>query len=106
MREHAARQMRDDLPVGEGAIDAGAHGAEIALAQLRADRRAGEFEIRQCDPMRRRRQRHLAQEFGADLVAEPARPAMDADDDIAAREAEALRRRHSSEIAETSCTSR
>jgi len=42
-------------------------------------------------PWRRRRQRHLAQKVGADLMAEPARPAMDADDDIATGETEALR---------------
>src|SRR6516164_950579 len=82
--------MRDDLPVGEGAIDAGAHRAEITLAKLGADWRAGEFEVRQSDPMRRCRQRHFAKKVGADLVTEPARPAMDADDDLATREAEAI----------------
>src|SRR5262249_33393493 len=65
--------------------------AEIALAQFRADRRAGELEIGQRDAVRRRGERHLAQKFAADLMAEPARPAMDADNDLARREAKALR---------------
>jgi hypothetical protein len=90
MREHAAHEMRDDLTVGERAIDRGAHRAEIALPQFRADRCAGELEIGQRDVVRRRGERHLAQKLYADLMAETARAAMNADNDIAGRKAKAL----------------
>ena len=90
MRKDATGQMRDDLPVGQGTIDTGPHRSEIALSEFGADRRAGELQIGQNDPVRRRRQSHFAQEFSADLVAEPTRAAMDGDDDITARETEAF----------------
>jgi len=44
--EGAANQMRDDLPVRQGAIRGGAHCAEIVLAQFRADRGTGKFTVR------------------------------------------------------------
>ena len=88
MTEHAPGQMRDDLTVGERAVDARAHGAEIALPELGRDRRAGEFEIGQADALRRRLDDHLAQKLGADLVPETARAAMDAHDHIAALQSE------------------
>src|SRR6516225_9590362 len=88
MRENPTRQMRQNLAVGERAIDTRTHGAEITLANLGMDRRASEFEIGQRNAVRRRREGHFAEELGADLVAEAARPAMDADDDVAARQAE------------------
>ena len=37
--------MADDLAIGEGAIDGGAHGAEITLAKFRVDRRTGELAV-------------------------------------------------------------
>jgi hypothetical protein len=46
MFEDASGQMRDNLAVGESAIDAGAHRAEMALAQLGPDRRASELKVR------------------------------------------------------------
>ena len=69
MGEDPTCQVRDDLPIGQRAIDPGAHGAEIALAELRPDRRAGQFQIWQDNIERRRRKRHLTEELGADLVA-------------------------------------
>src|SRR6516162_2962760 len=87
MRENPTRQMSQNLAVGKRAIDTGTHGAEITLANLGMDRRASEFEIGQRNAVRGRREGHFAEELGADLVAEAARAAMDADDD-AARQAE------------------
>src|SRR6516164_5414449 len=76
MRENPTRQMRQNLAVGERAIDTRTHGAEITLANLGMDRRASEFEIGQRNAVRGRREGHFAEELGADLVAEAARPAM------------------------------
>ena len=89
MAEDPARVMADDLAVGERAIDGGAHGAEIALADFRFDRRTGELAVGQRDPGRRRRRHHLPQELGADLMAEAARPAMDGHHDLVLFEAKA-----------------
>jgi hypothetical protein len=86
--EDPARQMRQDLTVGERAVDARAHCAEIAFANLGADRRASEFEIWKHDAVCRCCESHLPQELGADLVAKAARAAMDADDDVAESQAE------------------
>src|SRR6516164_4507090 len=88
MRENPTRQMRQNLAVGERAIDTRTHGAEITLANLGMYRRASEFEIGQRNAVRGRREGHFAEELGADLVAEAARPAMDADDNAAKRKAE------------------
>ena len=88
IREGLSYQMADDLAIGEGAIDAGPHGAEIAFAERRQNWGAGQLAIRQVDADFRVLDHHFAQEFGADLVAQPARSAMDGDDDIALRETE------------------
>ena len=88
--EHLAGEVGDHLAVGQRTIDRRAHGAEIALPQRRFDRRAGEFAIRQVDAVLGRGNRHLAQEFGADLVAEATRTAVDAHHHFAAAQAEAF----------------
>ena len=80
--ENAPGVMAEDFAVGERAIDRRPHGAQVALADLRMDRRAGELAVGKLDARRFRRHHHLLQEFGADLVAKPARAAMDGDDDI------------------------
>ena len=83
-----AHQMRDDLPVGERAVDGRAHGTQVRRAERRVDRRAGQLAVRQLDAMARRRHHHAFEELGADLMAEAARPAVDADDDVAFVKAE------------------
>ena len=71
---------------------AAAHGAEVVLALLRADGRAGELAVGQVDPVAAARVEHLPQRLGADLVAEAARAAVDRDDDVARAQAEGLGR--------------
>src|SRR5262249_29164014 len=89
--ERIAREMREYLPVGERAVDRGAHGAQVALSDRRAGPRAGELAIAERNARVLRGDRHLAQEIGADLVAQPARAAVDADHDRVDFEAEASR---------------
>ena len=88
--EHLSRQMGEDLAVGERAVDGRAHGAQIGLAGLGVDRGAGEFPIGQRNPVLWGSDRHLAQKLGADLVAQAARAAMDADHHIVPAEPEGL----------------
>ena len=83
--------MAEDFAVGERAIDCRAHGAEIALADFRVDRRAGELAVDEFDARRFCRHHHFLEEFGANLVAEPARAAMDGDDNVVRRKPEGLR---------------
>ena len=104
--EDTARQMREDLPVRQRTVDRRAHRAEVAFARGRADRRAGELAVGQHDAGGRGRHRHLPQELGADLVAEAARPAVDADDDVAHARARRPRPRPRSYSSTTCCTSR
>jgi hypothetical protein len=77
--EHPARQVGQDLPVGLGAVDAGAHGTEVGLAEGGVDRRAGKRSIRERNTVLCRRDGHALQVIGADLMAETPRPAMDTD---------------------------
>ena len=49
VREYAPRIVAKDLAVGERAIDRGAHGAEVSLANFGIDRRAGELAIGKRD---------------------------------------------------------
>src|SRR5213594_964110 len=74
--------MRDDLAVRQRAVHAGAHGAQVGLADLGVDRRAGEFAVRQDDPVTSGRQHHALEEVGPDLVAEAPGPAVNADHHI------------------------
>ena len=67
-----AAEVREDLPVGEGAVHRRTHGAEITLPEDGADRRTGELTVRQAQAMRGRSDRHVAQVVGAHLVAKPA----------------------------------
>ena len=43
LAEHAAREMREHLAVPERGVDTGAHGTEVALTELGADRSAREL---------------------------------------------------------------
>jgi hypothetical protein len=52
--------MCEDLAVGQGAIDACAHGAEMASADIGADRCASELEIGQRNAVGGCGQGHLA----------------------------------------------
>ncbi len=91
LREGLAHEMREDLPVGQRAVDRRAHGAEIILAQRGVDRRAGELAVGQDDAVARRGDGHFLQELGADLMPETARAAMDADHDVVFANTEGLR---------------
>src|SRR5262249_35225206 len=86
--ERPSDQMRDDLAVGQSAVDCGAHRAQILLADRRVDRRAGQLAVWQLDPVAGRARRHLLQELRPDLMAQPARAAVDADDDLVQPDAE------------------
>src|SRR5690606_15649156 len=86
--KRGARQVGDDLAVGQSAVDAGAHGAEILGAEIRSEWRAGKFAVGQRYPELARALHHDAQELGADLLAEAARAAVDADHHVAHGDAE------------------
>ena len=77
--ENAAGKVGEDLPVGERAVDARTHRAEIAASQLRIDRRASELAVRQGQSAGSCIQRHLLEKLRADLMAESTRAAVDAD---------------------------
>ncbi len=47
--KHSASNVTDDFAIGQGAIDGGAHGAEITLSRLRPDWDTGQFTVRQVD---------------------------------------------------------
>src|SRR5690606_6327800 len=64
------------------AVDAGAHRSEVALAQVRSDGGTGELSLGQLEAEGLRRPAHLTQVVGADLVSEPARAAVYADDHL------------------------
>src|SRR6266704_4379485 len=68
-----ARQVREDLSVGERAIHACPHRAQVTLADGRADRRAGELALGERNPRGPGGDRHFAQELGTDLVTQTAR---------------------------------
>src|SRR5690606_32475661 len=95
LRQHAperlAGQMRDDLPIREGAVGRRGHRAEIGLAERRAYRRARELSIGQAYAVLLRRGRHLAQELRADLMPQAAGAAMNRREDRAALELESGR---------------
>ena len=75
--EHLAHQVRQDLPVGQRAVDGGAHGPQVFLAEFRVDRCTGQLAVGQRQPIARRCHDHPAQEFGTDLVPQATRAAMD-----------------------------
>ena len=83
--------MGQDLAVGERAVDGGAHGPQVLLADVGVDRRAGQLAVGEPDPVLAGGDDHLLQIFGADLMAQPARAAVNADDHVARLEAIALR---------------
>ena len=90
--EHLAGEVGDDLAVGQRAVDRRAHGAEIGLADRRVDGRAGELAVGQFDAVPRRGNHHPFEEFGADLMPQPARSAMNADHHLALAQAETVGR--------------
>ena len=49
MSENAPRVMAEDFAVGKRAIDRRPHRAEVALADFRVDRRAGELSVNKLD---------------------------------------------------------
>src|SRR6185437_5030108 len=82
MPEDAAGEVTENLAIGEGAVDGRAHRAEVALTDIRRDWRAGQFAVRKRNARRLRGDDHVPQEFRADLVAEPARAAMNGHNDV------------------------
>ena len=68
--ERLARQVGEDLAVGQRAVDARAHGPQVALTDRGVDGGAGELPVRQPDAVRARREEHTLEELGADLVAQ------------------------------------
>ena len=92
MAEDASGEMGDDLAIGQRAIDAGSHGAEIALPS--SDRIGAQASSRSGSASPGRGgDRHFAQELGPDLMAEAARAAVDAQNQVAEVQSEAARRR-------------
>ena len=92
VRERRARQVREDLPVRERAVDRGVHRAEVLLPLRRVDRRARELAVGQRDAEAARRLGQADEELGADLVAEAARAAVDRHDDLVLAQAVGARR--------------
>ena len=78
--ENAPRKVTEDLTIGERAT-------QVALPDLRVDR-TGEFAIGKGDAGSVCGHYRFLQEFGPDLVTEPARAAMDGDDDVVCGEPE------------------
>ena len=105
MPEDAPRIVAEDFAIGEGAVHRRPHGAEIASTDLRIDRRAGEFAVGKHNSRRLRGNHHVPGEFGADLMPEPPRAAMNSDDDTIQLQAE-RRGGRGSKISATICTSR
>ena len=76
--EHLACQVGDDLAIGQGAVDAGAHGAEVGAAQVGVEGGAGQLPVRQVDAVLAGGQGHALEVVGADLVPQAAGAAVDA----------------------------
>src|SRR5208337_3068763 len=91
--ENAPGEVSDDLTVCERAVDGTSHGAEITPAQIGFYRRIGEFPIREGPASGFRRDRHLAHELGADLMAKSARSTVDGQDAFALLQPECAGRR-------------
>ncbi len=92
VREHLAGQVGDDLTVGQGTVDRGAHRAEVGLPQRGFDGCAGKFAVGQLDAIPWRSDHHLPEEFGTDLVAQSTRSTVNADHHFAHAQAEAVGR--------------
>ena len=80
--ERLARQVGENLPVGQGAIDPGAHGAQVRAPAGRIDRGAGQFPVGQHNAMLPGSGKHRVEKLGTDLMPQPARAAMNADQDM------------------------
>jgi hypothetical protein len=81
-RQALADPVRHDLAVGEREIGGGHHRREVVAPFRRRDRRARELPVRQRDAVLAAGIAHHAQVIGADLVAEPARAAVDHHGDL------------------------
>lgn len=81
--EGPPRPVGDHLPVGPGVVGPAAHGAVVALAEPRRERRAGELPVRQVDGVRPEEDLHLPQVFGGDLMPAAAGAAVYGDGDRA-----------------------
>ena len=75
--------MRQDLPIGQGAIDPCIHGADILLTFGRLDGRAGQFTIGHVNAKARGSLGKHDKIIRTDLMSQPARAAMDRNDDLA-----------------------
>jgi hypothetical protein len=67
------------------------NGAQVGLPQGGGDRSAGQLAVGQLDPVAAGSHGHLLEELGADLMAEAARTAVNADHDITFVQAERVR---------------
>ena len=90
VREDAADVMAENLAIGERAIDRRPHRAEVALTDLRIDRRAGEFAIGKVNTGLLRSHDHLFQKLGSDLMAEAPRAAVNGHDNAVLYEPEGI----------------
>lgn len=82
--------MAENFAVGQRTVNCCAHCSEITGADLRVDRSAGEFSVAKLDARGFGRQQHFLEEFCANLVAKPARAAMDGNDNVVERQFEGL----------------
>src|SRR5574341_1595058 len=80
--------MRDHLAIGKREVDGAAHGAEIALAFRRADRRAAELAILQRHAVFVHGVIHHADVILTNLMAKAARAAMNDGGDLIREQAE------------------
>src|SRR5262245_84190 len=80
--ERLSDQMRDDLAIGQSAVDRGSHCAQVFLSDRRVDWRTGQLAVGQFDPVTGRAHSHLFQKLSPDLMPQPARSAVNADYDV------------------------
>ena len=66
--ENATCVVTEDFTIGQRTIDCRSHRAQVALADLRVDRRTGKLAVGKCYARRCGRQSHFFQELGSDLV--------------------------------------
>ena len=88
--EGLPRQMRQDLAIGQGAVDAGAHRAVVLPAHVGLDRGAGQFPVGQLHAVLGGRLDHAGGEVRGDLVAQAPRAAVDHHGDVVEGQAEGL----------------
>ena len=72
-----AHEVREDLAIGERAIDRGTHCTQVLLADGRVDRSARQLSVWEADRVLTGGDRHPLEKLSADLMTQTPRPAVD-----------------------------